>query len=136
MRGSVSDSDYWRLKVLIHTHDTFKREAERGVSIKSPRSHASLARAFLAEFCKDHDLLEMVQNHDVPFALWRQCSAKGHIDSGRLDLLLIRICNWNLFLAFCIIDGCTQGKPRDRLRWFFQQVSGRVDSRFTEADLL
>src|SRR3954470_21182670 len=54
---------YWKLKLLIHTHDTFKPQSKPEISIASPHSHASLARAFLAEYCDCPDLLEIVQNH-------------------------------------------------------------------------
>jgi len=136
LRAKVSDTDYWRLRALIHTHDTFKGEAERGVPITAPKSHASLARAFLAEFCDDTDMQAMVQYHDVPFALWRQFEAKGKFNQERLTALFTGIRDWNVFLAFNIVDGCTEGKGREPLRWHFQQVAGRVRSRFTEADIL
>ena len=136
LRPKVSETDYWRLRVLIHTHDTFKVEAERGVPISAPKSHASLARAFLAEFCDDADMQAMVQFHDEPFALWRQFKAMGKFNDERLKALLTNIRDWNIFLAFNIVDGCTEGKDREQLRWLFQQVSGRVASRFTEGDIL
>jgi hypothetical protein len=41
-----------------------------------------------------------------------------------------------LFLAFNIIDGCTEGKQRDSLRCRFRQVAGLVETTFTEADIL
>jgi hypothetical protein len=136
MRGRLSEEDYWKLKILIHTHDIFKRDAERGVSIAHPRSHASLARAFLAEFSDDNDLLATVQYHDEPFALWRHVETRGSCDSERLSALLRNIKDWNLFLAFAIIDGCTAGKSREPLRWFFEVVAGRVHSKFTASDIL
>jgi hypothetical protein len=135
LRAKVSETDYWRLKVLVHTHDTFKGEAEPGASIAAPNSHASLARAFLAEFCDDADMLAMVQYHDEPFALWRQFKLKGRFNEKRLATLLTSIRDWNLFLAFNIVDGCTQGKQRDSLRWLFRLVGERVESTFTEADI-
>jgi hypothetical protein len=135
LRSKVSRADYWRLKVLVHTHDAFKREAKAGAAIASPDSHASLARVFLAEYCDDADLLATVQFHDEPFALWRRFEITGKVDQSRLTVLLSAIRDWNLFLAFCIVDGCTEGKGREPLRWWFQQVSGRVQSKFTEADI-
>ncbi len=136
LRAKLSETDYWRLKVLVHTHDTFKAEAQPGASIAAPNSHASLARAFLAEFCDDADMLAMVQYHDEPFALWRQLTLKGRLNEERLTTLLTSIRDWNLFLAFNIIDGCTQGKQRDSLRWLFRVVAERVESTFCEADIL
>jgi hypothetical protein len=136
LRAKVSERDYWRLKVLVHTHDTFKAHAQSGAPIVAPNSHASLARAFLAEFCNDADMLAMVQYHDEPYALWRQLKVKGRFNEERLTALLTRIRDWNLFLAFNIVDGCTEGKQREPLRWLFRQVTERVESSFSEADIL
>src|SRR5262249_32463599 len=119
LRNRLSECDYWKVRLLIHTHDTFKGEAERGAAITDSASHASLARAFLAGYCSDPDLLAMVQYHDEPFALWRQFEAKGRCNQERFAALLSNIKDWNLFLAFCIIDGCTEGKSREPLAWFF-----------------
>ena len=104
IRSNLSETDYWRLEILIHTHDTFKADAQPGVAITAPNSHASLARTFLAEFCDDADLLAMVQYHDEPFALWRQVEFKGKFNEERLAALLKNIRDWNLFLAFLIVD--------------------------------
>src|SRR5947209_234011 len=51
LRPRLDREAYWELKLLIHTHDTFKPQSKPEISIASPRSHASLARAFLAEYC-------------------------------------------------------------------------------------
>ena len=136
LNSRLSADDIWKLRILIHTHDTFKKRAERGVSIRNPASHASLARAFLSEFCSDADLLDTVQYHDEPFAQWRKFSASGRVDEIRLERLLGTIRDWDLFLAFQIIDGCTAGKDRAPLHWFFGQVKRRVESGFSEADIL
>ena len=138
LRPKLSEEDYWKLKVLIHTHDSFKAEAEAeaGVAITDPKSHASLARAFLAEYCDDADLLAMVQYHDEPFALYRQVEFKGKYNQERFHALLKAIHDWNLFLAFNIIDGCTAGKPRQSLEWLFQETANKVDSTFTVADII
>jgi hypothetical protein len=136
LKPRLSEPDCWKLKVLLHTLDSFKRDSERGVPITHPKSHASLARAFLSEFCDDSDLLAMVQYHDEPFALWRQVETKGSCNQERFAALLRSIEDWNLFLAFNIIDGCTEGKGREPLRWLFEQVAGKVKSGFTAVDIL
>jgi hypothetical protein len=66
LRPRLSVNDYWKLKLLIHTQDSFKAESQAGVPISDPKSHASLARAFLATHCEDADLQTMVQYHDEP----------------------------------------------------------------------
>ena len=132
----IKEEDYWKLKILIHTHDTFKADAIAGVSIAHPSSHSSLACRFLADHCDDPDLIAMVRYHDEPFALWRQMQAKGVSGSERLSVILNAIQDWNLFLAFSILDGCTQGKDREPLRWFFELVQGKAESDFTDEDIL
>jgi hypothetical protein len=136
IRGRLTEADSWRIELLIHTHDTFKPDAKADAAIADPQSHASLARQFLAEYCDDPDLLAMVQYHDEPYALWRQFSTKGRFKAERLDALLTSIKDWNLFLAFLIVDGCTAGKSRGPLRWFFQKIQGKVASSFTADDIL
>lgn len=114
--------------MLIHVHDLFKPQA-RPVAIAHPDSHASLARAFLAEFTRDRELLEAVQLHDEPFALFRRREAPP---SPRWDHLLAAISDWETYLVFLIVDGCTAGKPREPLRWFFRLLPERVVTRVTE----
>ncbi|HEX3314349.1 MAG TPA: hypothetical protein VHR72_05620 [Gemmataceae bacterium] len=135
LRPKLTDDEYWKLKLLVHTHDSFKAASQSGVAITNPRSHASLARAFLAEFCDDADLLAMVQLHDEPFALWRQVENKGKCNPARFAALLDGIRDWNLFLAFNIIDGCTEGKSREPLQWLFREVDGKVPSSFTAGQI-
>lgn len=135
LRSRLDDTEYWKLRILIHTHDTFKADARSGISISDPRSHASLARAFLAEFCDDEDLLNMLQLHDKPYALWKKHNRGGDV-ADQLDKLLGAIDDWNLFTAFLIIDNCTHGKTRQPLQWFLEQIDGRVASTFGTADAL
>ena len=137
LRPRLSEDEYWRLRVLVHTHDSFKAEALKGVPILDPRSHASLACAFLAEFCDDVDMLAIVQYHDEPFALWRQFEFKGACNEERLAALLKNIRDWDLFLAFCLIDGCTEGKGREPLHWLFETAALHgVQSRFNVEDVM
>ena len=136
LRSKLTETDYWKLKLLVHTHDSFKAESQPGVPISDPKSHASIARSFLSTHCEDADLLAMVQYHDEPFALYRQVETKGKYNQERLRALLNAIRDWNLFLAFNIIDGCTLGKSRAPLDWLFQEVGRQVQSRFTEEDII
>ena len=136
LRPKLTDEEYWKLKLLIHVHDSFKAESRPGVAITDPRSHASLARQFLATHCDDADLLAMVQYHDEPFALYRQVESKGKYNQDRFSALLKAIRDWDLFLAFNIIDGCTSGKSREPLYWLFRETAGKVESKFTAADVI
>ena len=134
VRPKVSDENYWKLKILIHVHDTFKGEARQGVSISDPQSHASLARQFLAgylrveglEQAEAEDLLNMVQYHDEGHALWRQFAERGRYNQERFAKLLETITDWNLFLWFVVIDGSTEGKGRESLEWFVNEVKTKA----------
>lgn len=125
----ISEEDYWKLKILIHTHDSFKAEASKGVPITDPQSHASLARKFLAKHCDDPVLLDIVQYHDEPYALWNQVRSKGSYNKERMAKLKClgqypHNCDkqiWDLFVVFNIIDGCTEGKSREPLLWFMTE---------------
>ena len=118
----ISEEQYWKLKFLIHVHDAFKAEAIPNSRIENPNSHASLARKFASEFTDDADLLNMIQFHDVNFALWKECAATGSYDLERLSRLLDTIVDWDLFLIFLIIDGSSVGKDPEKLRWFVREV--------------
>ena len=118
----ISEEQYWQLKFLIHVHDTFKAEARPDSPIEGPQSHASLARKFASEFTDDMDLLNIIQYHDMNFALWKQYVARGSYDLPRFFTLLDTIMDWDLFLMFLIIDGCAQGKDPDKVGWFINEV--------------
>lgn len=135
LRRRLTVEEQARLWVIIHTHDTFKADAKRGVPITDPRSHASLARQFLSEFCGDADVLNTVQYHDEPYALWNGWRQTSRVKENRLNRLIETIDDWDLFLAFQIVDNCTESKDREPLRWFFDIIADRVKSKFTAADI-
>ena len=132
----ISDDQYWKLKFLIHVHDSFKADAVPDSPILSPNSHASLARKFASEFTEDDDLLNMIQFHDVNFSLWKQYAATGSYDMQRFTDLLNAIKDWNLFLMFLILDGCARGKDPNKLRWFIGEVRKHTGTVVDESWIL
>jgi hypothetical protein len=113
---------YWKLKFLIHVHDSFKAESKRNVSALNPRSHASLAKTFASEFTEDKDLLNIIQFHDQSYVLWKQFKSRGSYNQQDFQNLLEAIKDWDLFLLFIIIDGSTQGKEISKLFWFIDEA--------------
>jgi len=132
----ISAEQYWKLKFLIHVHDTFKAEAIPNSPILSPESHASLARTFASEFIDDEDLLNMLQLHDVNYALWLQFERTGSYDRQRFNHLLDTVQYLNLFLMFLILDGSTQGKERSKLIWFMREVANYKNTTVDESWVL
>jgi hypothetical protein len=133
LRPRISDEQYWKLKFLIHVHDTFKAEAVPDSPIASANSHASLARSFASEFVEDADLLNMIQFHDENYALWKQFAATGSYDAQRFENLLDMIQDWDLFLMFIIIDGSTPGKDPGKTGWFINEVRKYKDTVVDES---
>lgn len=134
LSDTVTAEEYWKLKVLIHTHDTMKKWAVRNSPIDDFNSHSSLAKAFLEKFLdrmvwQNEDLLNMVQWHDENFALWKQLKNKGKYDKQRFFERVLAIKDMELFLIFTLIDGFTpskmalaeQEKP-EKIRWFVEEV--------------
>ena len=132
----ISQEQYWKLKSLIHVHDTFKADATPNSRILNPNSHASLAKKFAADFIDDEDLLNMIQFHDVNYALWLQFHRTGSYDVQRFENLLETIQDWDLFLMFLILDGSTKGKERSKLIWFIQEVAKYKETRVDESWVL
>jgi len=132
----ISEEQYWKLKFLIHVHDTFKANAIPNSRIESPKSHASLARKFASEFTDDADLLAMIQFHDLNFALWKQFAATGSYDLKRFLRLLDTIMDWDLFLIFLIIDESAKAKDPDKVRWFIAEVRKHKQTLVDETWLL
>ena len=132
----ISEEQYWKLKFLIHVHDTFKAESIPDSPIIGSNSHASLAKKFAAEFIDDEDLLNMIQFHDVNFVLWKQFAATGAYDIPRFENLLETIQDWDLFLMFVIIDGSTAGKDSQKIRWFIGEVRKYKDTKIDESWVL
>ncbi|HZW06372.1 MAG TPA: hypothetical protein VFF65_04545 [Phycisphaerales bacterium] len=135
LRPKLSSDQAHQLLLLIHVHDTFKPQAAAGVAIDDPRSHASMAAAFLTEFCDEADLLAMVRLHDEPFALWRQAQQHGACNPERLCRLVDAIRDWDTFLAFQLIDNLTAGESGEPLRWFQRETKDRLPHRLTVEDL-
>lgn len=131
LRPRLSEEEYWKLRILVHVHDTFKPDALRNAPIASPRSHASLAAAFLREFLpEDKELATVAQVHDEPYAIFLKFKKQGVLDSKRLEALLSRIKDLDLFSAFLLIDNATPGKSREPLLFFFSAIPPRASARF------
>lgn len=129
-QGKVPDrTAYWKLKFLIHVHDAFKAEAETHGSPHDPKNHAFIARQYASRFTENEDLLNMIQFHDENYKLWREYRQTGRYDGERFQRLLETIQDWDLFLLFIIIDGCTAGKEYAKLSWFIGELKKHKATR-------
>jgi predicted Zn-dependent protease len=135
-RRGISSEEYWKLKFIIHVHDTFKAEAEQHVPIRYSLSHASLAREYASQYTDDQDLLNIIQFHDKGYSLWLDYSKNGSYNPLSFQRLLDTIKDWDLFLMFTIVDGRTKGKDISKLIWFINEVkkfkTTRVDPSWVD----
>lgn len=124
--GWLAGDEYWKLRILVHTHDIMKYAAKPDSAIIDPQSHASLAAKFLSEFSDDQDLINIVQAHDENLALWQQHKAKGMYKEDRLkERVIDKVKDIELLLLFQICDAYTPGKTdmKEMPRWFVDQVN-------------
>lgn len=133
IRRIPNEDDYWKLKFMIHVHDLFKVETDELAATFSAPSHATLARDYASQFIEDIDLLNMIQYHDVNYELWKEYLKNGQYDRDRFLDLLRAIKDWDIFLSFTIIDGCTKGKDYGKLSWFINEVK-KYKTTKVEAD--
>lgn len=133
--GRVTPEEYDKLAILAHSHDTFKGETaakgKKNCAIEDPDSHASLARAFLAELGADQDLLAIAQYHDLGYALYRNKLSTGKVNENRLRDGINQIKDCDLFLKFCLIDTCTPSKGREGIAWWIDEVGARRETTVT-----
>jgi len=122
----LSDTEYWKLRILVHVHDAMKLYAKRDAAIEDPQSHASLAAKFLSEYVADVDLLNMVQYHDEGYALWKQQEGRGRYNQPRFQKVVRLIWDVELYLLFTILDGYTPSKEHERIRWYVMEVEKEV----------
>jgi hypothetical protein len=120
---SISSLSYWKLKFLIHVHDSFKGEVDPASPFSYQHNHEALAREYASQFINDIDLLNMLQYHDANYSLWKQLSKSGNYDLPRFQNLLDTIHDWELLLMFIIIDGYTKGKDPLKIEWLINEVT-------------
>ena len=134
LRAKVSDTDYWRLRVLIHTHDTFKGRGRSAV-FTSPHPRATLRWPVLSSrssattgTCRRWfsitTSLSRCGDSLKPRGTFNQERHGGasHEHSRLERLSRFQHCG-RLYRG---------GKTEQPLLWLFQQVAGKVQSRFTE----
>jgi 5'-deoxynucleotidase YfbR-like HD superfamily hydrolase len=113
------------LRLIALVHDSFKYS----VNDLKPRSgenhHAMRARRFAERYTYDERLLATIELHDRPYAIWRKMKKKGRLDTEALEAMLERIPDYDLFLRFVELDGSSEAKDPEPVRWFRDQLRER-----------
>jgi hypothetical protein len=113
------------LRLLALLHDSFKGQVQEWRSRTGENHHAARARRFAERFIDDERLLATLELHDRPYSLWRRMRRKGKLDERAFNAMLARIPDPRLFLTFIELDGSTDGKNDEPVRWFRDELTAR-----------
>ena len=110
------------LRFLVIVHDSFKNEVQEWRPRVGENHHAMRARRFAERYTDDERLLTTLELHDRPYGIWRKWKRTGWLDRKRLEEMLRRIPDHELFLRFVELDGSTEGKRPEPIEWFREEL--------------
>ena len=125
-RASESGERRRALRFVALVHDSFKHAVDRSRPRTGENHHAMRARRFAERYVDDERLLSVIELHDRPYAVWRRLRRTGAVDEGRLEDLLARVPDLELLRRFVALDGSTEGKDPEPVRWFEEVVRRRA----------
>jgi hypothetical protein len=113
------------LRFLAVVHDAFKNRVQNWRPKTGENHHAMRARRFAEHYVDDERLLATIEQHDRPYSLWRRSRRTGRLDEHALSEMLGRIPDLDLFLRFVELDGSTEGKNHEPIRWLKAELGRR-----------
>jgi hypothetical protein len=113
------------LRFLALVHDAMKYRVRDWLPKVGENHHATRARRFAQRYTSDERLLATIELHDRPYALWRKLRRTGRMDEQRLEQMLGRIPDRDLFVRFVELDGSTDGKNPEPIDWLKRELSRR-----------
>jgi hypothetical protein len=124
-RMQVSPERRAQLRFLALVHDSFKYRVHNWLPRAGANHHAARARRFAERFTDDERLLTTIELHDRPYALWRKMRRKGSLDERSFTDMVERIPDPELFVLFVELDGSSEGKNPEPLRWLRHEFERR-----------
>lgn len=115
-----------KLRVVALVHDTFKNEVDFSHPRTGPNHHATIARAFVANYTDDEDVLEITELHDEAYNSWGVGSRRDDWSKAeaRAQRLLERLGDrTDLYIAFYRADNAAGDKRSEPLEWFERLVA-------------
>ncbi len=113
------------LRFLALVHDALKYRVQGWRPKTGENHHATRARRFAERYTHDERLLATIEQHDRPYNLWRKMRHRGRLDAHAFDEMLDRIPDLGLFMRFVELDGSTEGKNDEPLRWLKAELAQR-----------
>lgn len=115
------------LRIIAFVHDTFKFQEDKRKPRNWHRHHAVLARRFLEQFVDSTALLNIVQNHDEAYYIWRDTAIYKEPEKAalRMERLLDRIQGHNqIYYLFFKCDTQTGDKNPAPMKWVEENFPG------------
>jgi hypothetical protein len=113
------------LRFLALVHDALKSRVSSWRPRTGENHHATRARRFAERYTDDERLLATIEHHDRPYNLWRKARRRGRHDDHALDEMIGAIPDLDLFLRFVELDGSTEGKNHEPIRWLKAELAKR-----------
>jgi hypothetical protein len=113
------------LRFVALVHDSFKYRVHEWRPKTGGNHHAARARRFAERFTDDERVLATIQYHDGPYAIWRKMKRRGKLDEKRFSRMVERVPDPELFLLFIELDGSSEGKNPEPIRWFRDELHRR-----------
>ena len=113
------------LRFLALVHDALKYKVQNWRPHTGDNHHAARARRFAEGYTDDERLLATIEHHDRPYNLWQKVQRRGREDPRAFDEMLERIPDVDLFLRFVELDGSTEGKNQEPIRWLKAELAQR-----------
>ena len=110
------------LRIVALAHDSFKYQVQQWLPRTGENYHAMRARRFVERFTTDEPMLATVELHDRPYHTWKRLNRTGRFDAARFEAMLNRNPDHELFLTFVEIDGASEAKDPEPIRWFRDQL--------------
>ena len=113
------------LRLIALVHDSFKNRVRNWLPRTGENHHAMRARRFAERYTDDERLLAAIELHDRPYSLWKKMRRRGRLDEKRFDEMLERVPDHDLFMRFIEIDGSSEAKDQEPIRWLREQMEKR-----------
>ena len=113
------------LRFLALVHDALKYRVKNWLPHTGENHHATRARRFAERYTGDERLLATIEQHDRPYSLWRKMRSRGHAEDHALNEMIDRLPDLDLFLRFVELDGSTEGKNHEPIRWLKAELAQR-----------
>ena len=114
-----------QLRFVALVHDSFKYRVRNWLPRRGRNHHASRARRFAERYTDDERLLATIELHDRPYHLWKRMCRKGELDARAFQEMLDRIPDHELFQRFIEVDGASEAKKPEPIRWLREELEKR-----------